>query len=245
MYERNGQIDVTVSVDETYEQGEAGFRLVFSGSVSQPSEFPVQREQDEHGCWETIYVIPENSSVTCAVTRASTNGLRVNPKDTDQLMISGRLDLRGQEQRFVQITIYPDHSYATSAGKRTYFKLPWFGTTYLPSSWRAAPLDFGTGKDVFAPSKLDVAVTYRELKPHEKVESVAPALFEPGELSWIETDASLVKPWGAVVDMEVEDSAQRKLFIIGVVIGLVGGVMPTLVSWLWRRIVEPEASANP
>lgn len=241
VYERNGQIDVSVSVDKSYEQREAGFLLVFSGPISRPPEVPVDREQDEHGCWRTIYVIPENPSVACSTRRASTNGLQVNPKDTDQLVISGRLDLRAEGAKFVQITIYPGHSYATSAGKRTYFKLPQFGVS-IPSSFRSAPLDFATGSFVFAPSKLDVIVDYRDLKPHEKVEAVAPAPFEPGKLSWVEVDASMVRPWGALVDMEVEDSAQRKLFVIGVAVGLLGGIGTSLVASLWTRIIEMRAA---
>jgi hypothetical protein len=174
--------------------------------------------------------------------KTSADGQQGAPKDTEQLVISGRIDLRAEQKpRFAQITIYPDHRYATSAGKRTYFKLPGFGT-HLPSSFRELPLDFDTGKFVFAPSKLAVVLDYRELKPHEKVESVAPALESPGKLSWVEADASMVRPWGALVDMEVEDSAQRRLFVIGVLVGLLGGVGTSLLAWLWARIAEPKTS---
>lgn len=232
----DGKIDITVSTDKSYASDSTGFSLVFSGLLARLPELPIMQELDEHGCWKNIYSVPSNRAVRCSVVNGSSNGLPGNPKDTEQLIVSGQLSRNETGAMFAQVTLYPDHRYSTSAGKRTYFTLPRMGTTYLPRSMEAIPLDLGTSTPAFTPSKLDVVIDYRELKAHEKIDSVAPNIYRAGELSWIEVDAGLVKPWGSIVNITLEDAGQRQLYLIGVIIGLLAAIVPLITTSTWKRV---------
>jgi hypothetical protein len=109
------------------------FALVNTGAV-RPSEEPMyvggpahQRNECPWGVW----VVPQKGS-TCASVRVDKNSLPLNSRPVNAQLTSGRIQRNESGAGFATVHATADVSVSTSAGKRTYFRLPAIGTTYLP-----------------------------------------------------------------------------------------------------------------
>jgi hypothetical protein len=54
----------------------------------------------------------------------------------------------------------------------------------------------------------------------------------------VQADASLVGPHGSVVDIALEDAGQRRLYLIGVLTGLLAAVVPLVGASARRRLAK-------
>ncbi|MEV0678877.1 hypothetical protein AB0I60_20405 [Actinosynnema sp. NPDC050436] len=240
VFDDGNQIDLTISADREYQPDSVEFRLVFTGSPARPPASWDRDDKDEHGCWHNLYAVPDDD-VKCTTVVAPADGPTVAPRGTEQLVVTGKLVRNETSAMFAQVTVYADDEFSTSAGKRTNFSLPRAGTSYRPATSRSLPLTLGIGAPVYVPSTLDVAVDYRQLRPHEKVDLVAPETLEAGSLSWLDTDASLVRPYGSIIDIKAEEAGQRDLYLIGVAVGLLGAVVPLAANAAWKLSRRPRS----
>ncbi|WP_410596306.1 hypothetical protein [Amycolatopsis sp. lyj-23] len=229
------QLDIYINATGKDVGHDLGFRVVLTGSLATQPELPLWDKKDAHGCWRNLYVIPEQS-YSCVMNKGTSDGLGGNVPNLDQIVVAGDMLPAQQDHTWAQVTIYTDQSMRTSAGKRTNFSLPQFGTKKVPESIRNIPYEVGISEKVFAPSKLDLVIDYRDLDPNEKIDSIAPDLYESGKLSWIETDSSIIHPRGSIVNVELEESGQRQLYLIGILAGLLSAIAPMAFSAACKKI---------
>jgi hypothetical protein len=237
------ELHFTISINDDYRAtDEVIFVLDLAGLISKPPDLPGLGDAGDNGCTHSIYVIPDLGS-KCTRTSIPRSGFIGNSVDPEpQLAVEGKILRNSSGKMFVQVNIGTfDLRYDTSAGKRMYFALPETGTTYLRTpigSTSPTPLtlslDYGVGKVLYPPYSITLITSYRELKPSERLDIVVPSTYDPGILLWIENDHSRLRPRGSLVDTAIEDRSQSKLFLIGVIIGLIGTAFPLIAETTWK-----------
>jgi hypothetical protein len=84
-------------------------------------------------------------------------------------------------------------------------------------------LKYGNIVVAYLQSTLGVVLRYRELTVNERVESISPELATPGQLAW--------------VDVVKEETGQSEVFLLGIVLGsLVGVLQCYLHSYTRKRL---------
>jgi hypothetical protein len=237
------ELHFTISINDDYHAtNEVVFVLDLAGLISRPPDLPGLRDVGANGCTHSIDVIPDLGS-KCTRTSIPRSGFTGNSMDPEpHLAVEGKIQRNSSNKMFVQVYIGTfDLHYDTSAGKRTYFALPETGTSYFPTPIGATstlsstlPLDYGVGKVLHPPYPMTLITNYRSLKPSERLDIVAPSTYDPGTLLWAEISHSRLRPRGSIVDATVEDRTQSKLFIIGVLIGLIGTAFPLIAAVTWK-----------
>jgi hypothetical protein len=206
------------------------FFLLLSGTARYDTTYPNgDPYPQERGC-SSFGVYGIGTDLTCYEGDFDEERTYVDPGiPLAAQWITGVVDA---DQNFAQVMVMSEESVASSAGSRTYFSLPEIGTEYLPTSWRnEVSLDpLGTGSGAWVPQDLTVTVDYRDIAITERIDNVAPALTVPGRLAWGTDIYSSVKAYGSLADTAQETAGQRSLFISGVLLGVIGGLIPPLVA---------------
>ncbi|MEU4237395.1 hypothetical protein [Actinoplanes sp. NPDC026619] len=243
----SAMIDYQINLDDDYAGPSVRFFLTFSGSARVPETYPNgDPDQTVNGCWHTASVVlAEEDAASCYEEKLGSGAGYTAPEyRVDTQVVTGVMGGKDAARRFVSVTAFPRHGYSTSAGKRTYFALPGFGTPYIPAGYRAeADKELGRNNRGYVPSRLDMSVDYGELAATERLDSIAPDPGKAGTKSWVELDASMLEAHGSIVNNVLEEKAQRNTFLYGAFVGIAATLLPILVQYLvglWRR---PAAAA--
>jgi hypothetical protein len=231
--------DYQITILPGFTDNKVNFALIMTGAVQASEErfYSGGPKTQNNGCWFNVYVIPEADS-RCVPLGGSSDqlpdsGLRAARKGQ---VVFGSIVRNTSGAMFAQVHMPTPAVLSSHAGKRTYFRLPGIGTTYLPVDGRNLPLQVGLDIRMFVPSNLDVVIDYDKVGPTDRLENVAPQPATPDRLAWVETNSSLVRPHGSSVDTIAEDRAQRDLFIIGVLVGFVPPAIKWLITAVRRQI---------
>jgi hypothetical protein len=244
------RLNFAITVADDYRSSnQLDFVLSLSGLIARPPDLPgLRRTKDNNGCWQTIYVIPDRAA-RCNVVTMPHKGYPANKDSPEQrLAIRGKVIRNNSGAMFTQVTVnlYDNPSYSTTAGKRTFFALPVIGTTFIPGPYRDSfPLDYGIGQPVYAPHPLNLIMEYRPLAPTERLDFVAPEVYEAGELSWVDLETTEMGPHGSIVDTVKEETTQSTLFIMGVGAGLLGTVVPFIMKVGWNASQRLRSGTRP
>lgn len=137
----------------------------------------------------------------------------------------------------IQLGIYSEKPVQATAGSRTYFSLPQFGSVYVPPSLsKDLRYAVSTVGSFYPVSPTGVLVDYRDLLITERIENVSPTPLDPGRLAWVTSQLASLHPQGSVLNTQLADRAQRQLFLAGVVIGVLGGLLPSMGALAWRSV---------
>lgn len=202
--------------------------------------YPGGPTREANGCAVQLYGVPD---VQCSAERIEEDGNPRNTGRTSAELVRGRLVPNSSGYAFASVHVSTEVGFLGSTKARTIYELPAIGTTYLPSGDRNYPLEFGVQMDWRVPDVLDVLVDAGTLSAVDRVETVSPAPLLAGRLVWFETDASTVEPAGSWVDVVVESSANRALFVVAVLGGVLASMLAAMLLWSLKSLLKSLVSA--
>lgn len=214
------------------------FYLALGGSALPHGDGPTASEAGEaSGCsWAVVSQAPE---LACDRTKGSPDSARVvDEAEEDILVVSGLLEpLNDQGQGLANVDLSAEPVSMVKAGETTLFQLPTAGTTYIPATAGEEVEimidDFGA---VQVPGSLTIVVRYQHLSPTDQLDalSVQPIYRQP--LTWVETYMSTLTASGLITDTTEARSADRSTFFWGVLAGVWGGFLVSLIAF-WASII--------
>lgn len=115
------------------------------------------------------------------------------------------------------------------------FRLPFVGSSFVwgPDE-RFVRESFPELGEVSTPSALTTVVVYDSLDASEALGWSNPPTDSIAPLTWQDTDGYGISASGSITDAVDERSVARNVFISGVLLGIVGGLVPTVLG-TWRR----------
>jgi hypothetical protein len=220
------------------------YYVVFSGSAvpedRYPNGDPLLRRR---GC--PVSVSTQLDDAVCHETTVAPDALFSDPHVREKaLIMEGELVRNDVGYMFGTFGSFKRARFSTTSGKRTYFRLPSIGTTYLPLDGRqtatANVQEGGPGGAIraFVPLRLDVSIDDGELELSSRPESISPQPISDGRLLWYEQDAASVSPSGTYVNISEEENGQKLLFFAGVALGALIPLWSSTLRALWRTAAD-------
>ncbi|MGC5224489.1 hypothetical protein ACPW96_18140 [Micromonospora sp. DT81.3] len=229
-------IDVSLVV-----RGEAAqqvrFTLVLSGSAYPQTLYPagIPREL-EAGCFRgSVHGI----DIECQGLLADPSGMAPPGKDTVPVyVITGVTSPAFKDgPQSARVTLEGEGETVVETAEQRIFQLPEVGTRFIPLEFReATSFDLASGARVFVPVQLTSVMTYDTLESTEVVEGVQPEPLSRAPLTWV--SSANQAPSGTVIDLREERSRDRNVFVLGVLAGVIGGLVPAALL-LWSRVFLP------
>lgn len=79
-------------------------------------------------------------------------------------------------------------------------------------------------------------ITYKGLHPHDFLEKADPLPESRTPLPWRSSTGSSLAPTGVITDSRVERDNARRIFVLGILAGVVAGMVPLLFSAWWSAL---------
>jgi hypothetical protein len=180
-----------------------------------------------------------DTDLRCQETRTDEDGLGdLSNRDVEAYLVSGIIQCHSSGVITDSVSFHVNLDLELTAGERSYFRTPAFGTAYWPEDSRAEyVVRFGSlARSI--PKELVTIIRYRELESNERLEIVTPELVESSRLLWADETESVIEGSGTLVDLEVESRNRNDLFVAGVLIGVSAAFVPLVLQQLWRSLMR-------
>lgn len=230
------------------------FYLALGGSALPHGDGPTASDMGEpSGCsWA---VVSSAAELACNRTKGSPDSAWVVDERKEEIVVvSGLLKpLNDKGQGLANVDLSTEPVSLVKAGETEVFQLPTIGTTYIPATAGEEVEimidDFGAVK-VAGP--LTIVVRYQYLAPTDQLDALSVEPLSRQPLTWVETYMSTLTASGTITDSTEARSADRLTFFWGVLAGVWGGLLVSLIAfWVsifsgsrrWRRLERAQRTS--
>lgn len=225
---------VSITVRDLAPGESVGYVVSLAGTALPSATYPEGEEQelDHRGCPPAV----SQSVQDCDLVRGDPEGWPFDDDAAeDTMVLAGTItnDDESNPDASTSFWIASSGRTAIQNGELLQFQLPRIGRAWLPDEYvRTQAFVLGARTQLFVPEKLAIAVTYEELSATESLDAVEPVPITRQPLAWVEGEISSIAPSGTILNTRVERDAERNVFVIGVLAGVLVGLVPSVfISW--------------